>query len=304
LSLNERLLGIMSLGMKQSEEPFSRTDIRLLDSVAAQTGLALENGRLTAAITEEVAAREKQKRELEIAHEVQERLFPQEYPPIPGLDYAGACRPALDVGGDYYDFIALSKRELGIAIGDVSGKGIPAALLMATLRAFLRGQTMQRQSDLTAVMANLNKLVFESSTSNRYATFFYGEFDAATRVLTYVNGGHNPLMLFRHSDGGRDVVRLDAGGPVIGLMEDCFYQQGSVALEAGDVLVAYTDGISEAMNDAEDEWGEERLMNAVRPNRAASARELIDRLMKSADAFVAGAPQHDDMTLVVVRLIS
>jgi phosphoserine phosphatase RsbU/P len=302
LSLNEKLLGIMSLGAKQSEEPFSRTDIRLLDSVAAQTGLALENGRLTAAITAEVAAREKQKRELEIAHEVQERLFPQEYPPIPGLDYAGACRPALDVGGDYYDFIALSKRELGIAIGDVSGKGIPAALLMATLRAFLRGQTLQRQSDLTAVMANLNKLVFESSTSNRYATFFYGEFDAATRVLTYVNGGHNPPMLFRHSDGGRDVVRLDAGGPVIGLMEDCFYQQASVALEAGDVLVAYTDGISEAMNEAEDEWGEERLMHAVRPNRAAPTRELIDRLMKSADAFVAGAPQHDDMTLVILRM--
>jgi len=302
LSLNEKLLGIMSLGMKQSEEPFSRTDIRLLDSVAAQTGLALENGRLTTAITAEVAAREKQKRELEIAHEVQERLFPQEYPPIPGLEYAGACRPALDVGGDYYDFIALSKTELGIAIGDVSGKGIPAALLMATLRAFLRGQTMQRQSDLTAIMANLNKLVFESSTSNRYATFFYGQFDAASRVMNYVNGGHNPPMLFRQSDGGREVVRLDAGGPVIGLLEDCFFQQGSVTLEQGDVLVAYTDGVSEAMNEAEDEWGEERLMDAVRPNRNAPARELINRLMKSADVFVAGASQHDDMTLVVLRM--
>jgi sigma-B regulation protein RsbU (phosphoserine phosphatase) len=253
LSLNEKLLG-MSLGMKQSEEPFSRTDIRLLDSVAAQTGLALENGRLTAAITAEVAAREKQQRELEIAHEVQERLFPQEYPPIPGLEYAGACRPALDVGGDYYDFIALSKTELGIAIGDVSGKGIPAALLMATLRAFLRGQTMQRQSDLTTIMVNLNKLVFESSTSNRYATFFYGQFDAVSRVMNYVNGGHNPPMLFRQSDAGREVVRLDAGGPVIGLLEDCFFQQGSVTLQRGDVLVAYTDGISEAMNAAEDEW--------------------------------------------------
>ena len=303
LSLNEKLLGIMSLGMKQSEEPFSRTDIRLLDSVAAQTGLALENGRLTAAITAEVAARVKQKRELEIAHEVQERLFPQEYPVFAGLDYAGSCRPALDVGGDYYDFISLSKTELGIAIGDVSGKGIPAALLMATLRAFLRGQTMQRQSDLTAVMANLNQLVYDSSPSNRYATFFYGELDTSSRVLTYVNGGHNPPMLFRHSDGGCDVVRLDAGGPVIGLMEDCFYQQGRVTLETGDVLVAYTDGISESMNDADDEWGEDRLKDAVRPDRAVLARDLIDRIMKSADAFVAHAPQHDDMTVVVVRLL-
>jgi phosphoserine phosphatase RsbU/P len=301
LSLNERVLGIISLGPKQSEEPFSTTDVRLLDSVAAQTGLALENGRLTEAIKAEVAAREKHRRELEIAHEVQERLFPQDYPPVAGLDYAGACRPALGVGGDYYDFIHLSPTEVGIAIGDVSGKGIPAALLMATLRAYLRGQTIQRQGDLAAVMANLNRLVYESSAANRYATFFYGEYDAAARGLSYVNAGHNPPMLFRRIDGGRTVVRLDAGGPVIGLMEDCRYGQGRVTLEPGDVLVAYTDGISEAMNAADEEWGEARLMDAVRTNGSASAPGLIDRLMVAADAFVAGAPQHDDMTIVVVR---
>ncbi|PYR08313.1 MAG: hypothetical protein DMF99_19310 [Acidobacteria bacterium] len=302
LSFNEKLLGIMSLGPKLSEEPFSRTDIRLLDSVAAQTGLALENGRLTEAIKAEVAAREKQKRELEIAHEVQERLFPQEYPPVAGLDYAGACRPALGVGGDYYDFILLSKTELGIAIGDVSGKGIPAALLMATLRAYVRGQIIHHQTDLTTVMGNLNKLVYESSAANRYATFFYAEFDAGSRVLNYVNAGHNPPMVFRQS-AGREVLRLDRGGPVIGLMEDCRYRQGCVALEAGDVLVAYTDGVSEAMNARDEEWGEERLMNAVAAHRMAPARALIDCLMTSADAFVAGAPQHDDMTLIVVRMI-
>jgi sigma-B regulation protein RsbU (phosphoserine phosphatase) len=303
LSLNEKVLGIMSLGRKQSEEPFSKTDIRLLDSVAAQTGLALENGRLTEAIKAEVAVREKHNRELEIAHEVQERLFPQEYPSIAGLEYAGACRPALGVGGDYYDFIPLSKTELGIAIGDVSGKGIPAALLMATLRAYVRGQTIQHKTDLTEVMANLNKLVYESSAANRYATFFYAELDAASRALSYVNAGHNPPMVFRQAHRGDEVMRLDAGGPVIGLMEDCCYRQGRIALEAGDVLVAYTDGISEAMNAADDEWGEERLMDAVRANPIVAARALIERLMTSADAFVAGAPQHDDMTLVVVRVI-
>jgi sigma-B regulation protein RsbU (phosphoserine phosphatase) len=303
ISVNEKVLGIMSLGTKQSEEPFSNTDIRLLDSVAVQTGLALENGRLTQAIAAEVAVREKHKRELEIAHEVQERLFPQEYPPVAGIDYAGACRPALGVGGDYYDFILLSKTELGIAVGDVSGKGIPAALLMATLRAYLRAQTFQRNTDLTEVMTNLNKLVFESSDANRYATFFYGEYDADSRALNYVNAGHNPPILFRQKDGGREVVRLDTGGPVIGLMEDCVYSQGSVVLEPGDMLVGYTDGISEAMNAADEEWGEERLMRAVFPNRMVSARELIERLMISADAFVAGAPQHDDMTFSIVRVI-
>jgi serine phosphatase RsbU (regulator of sigma subunit) len=152
-------------------------------------------------------------------------------------------------------------------------------------------------------MRNLNELVYESSDANRYATFFYGELDLTSRVLTYVNAGHNPPMVFRQTDGGRDVLRLETGGPVIGLMEGCVYRQESVTLAAGDVLVAYTDGISEAMNAADEEWGEERLTEAVRPNRAISSRALIDRLMTSADRFVAGAPQHDDMTLVVVRAI-
>lgn len=300
LSLNEKILGIMSLGPKQSEEPFSTTDLRLLDSVAAQTGLALENGRLTAAVAAEVAARAKQTRDIEIARDVQQRLFPQDYPPVPGLDYAGACRAALGVGGDYYDFIQLSKTELGIAIGDVSGKGIPASLLMASLRAYLRGaQTIHRHADLTEVMTNLNKLVYESSDANRYATFFYAELDVTSRALTYVNAGHNPPMVFRRGGG---VLRLDTGGPVVGLMEDCVYQQGCVTLAAGDVLVAYTDGISEAMNASDEEWGEERLMEAVQSDGAANAGALIGRLMVSADQFVAGAPQHDDMTLLVVRL--
>ena len=299
LSLNEKILGIMSLGPKQSEEPYSGTDIRLLDSVAAQTGLALENGRLTDAIRTEVAEREKQKRELEIAHEVQNRLFPQSYPPVPGLDYAGACRPAMGVGGDYYDFIPLSKTQLGIAIGDVSGKGIPAALLMATLRAFLRGQTTQPQPDLTLVMTNLNRLVYESSLSSKYATFFYAEFDCVTRKMTYVNAGHNPPMVFRRSG---EVVRLETGGSVIGLMPVASFDQGTITLEPGDVFVGYTDGISEAMNAADDEWGEENMIDCVLPSRELAAMPLIERLMVSADAFVAGAPQHDDMTIVVARL--
>jgi phosphoserine phosphatase RsbU/P len=302
LALNQQLLGIMSLGPKQSEEPYSPSDIRLLDAVAVQTGLALENGRLTEAIKQAVAAREKQRRELEIAHEVQERLFPQDYPPIPGVEYAGACRPALGVGGDYYDFILRSKAGLGIAIGDVSGKGIPAALLMATLRAFLRGQTIRPQADLAAVMSNLNTLVYESSAANRYATFFYGELDASSRTLSYVNCGHNPPIVYRPSNGAGTVLRLDTGGPVIGLMEECAYSQGRVALEPGDLLIGFTDGVSEAMNADDEEWGEERLIDAIRAHQSVPSRALIDRLMSAADSFVSGAPQHDDMTLVVVRV--
>jgi sigma-B regulation protein RsbU (phosphoserine phosphatase) len=299
LSSNQKLLGVMSLGPKQSDEPFSGSDIRLLDAVATQTGLALENSRLTAEIAAEVATREKARRELEIAHEVQERLFPQEYPPVSGLDYAGACRPASGVGGDYYDFIRMSDTKLGIAIGDVSGKGIPAALLMATLRAYLRGQTIRGGGDLAGMMSTLNTLVYESSAANRYATFFFGQYDAVTRVLDYVNCGHNPPMIFRHSGA---VVRLDTGGPVIGLIEQTCYAQGRIALESGDVLVAFTDGISEAMNVRDEEWGEERLAAAILRGLALPASGLIGRIMQEADTFVAGARQYDDMTVVVVRL--
>jgi transcriptional regulator len=244
---------------------------------------------------------DKQKRELEIARDVQQRLFPQDYPAVAGLECAGACRPAFEVGGDYYDFIRFSETELGIAIGDVSGKGISASLLMATLRAYLRGQTALGEADLCRLMSNLNRFVHESSATERYATFFYGRYDSSTRELIYVNGGHNPPLLFSGTDGSARVVRLETGGPVIGLLPDCSYEQGRVSLEAGDVLVAFTDGISEARNAAELEWGEERLTAAIQSNRALAARELIRHIMAEADGHVAAAPQHDDMTLVVLR---
>lgn len=284
-----------------SEDPITDADIRLIRSAVAQTGLALENSDLMARIAAEIATREKHKRELEIARDVQQHLFPQRYPPVAGLDYAGACRPALEVGGDYYDFIELSPRELGIAIGDVSGKGIPASLLMATLRAYLRGQTAGRECDLPSLMVNLNRFVYESSSANRYATFFYAQYEASTRALVYVNGGHNPPLLFTVADD--EPIRLDAGGPAIGLLPEAEYQQGRVVLGPGDVLVAFTDGISEAMNTADEDWGEARLIDAVRNQRALTAAALIQRVMTSVDAFVASAPQHDDMTAVVVRAV-
>ena len=304
LSLNQKLVGVMSLGPKRSEEPFSGHDLRLLGSVATQTGLALENSRLTAQVGLEIAEREKRRRELEIAREVQERLFPQSYPPVPGLEFAGFCRPALAIGGDYYDFVPLEGGRLGLAIGDISGKGIPAALLMATLRAFLRGQTRRSRGELARMMSDLNGLVYESSASNRYATFFYAEYDPATRHLGYVNAGHNaPVVLRGDRAAAPDLVRLDTGGPVIGLLPECGYEQGEVQLAQGDLLVAFTDGVSEAMNAAQEEWGEERLMPLLRRARDEPPDMLMASIMAGADAFVHGAPQHDDMTLVVARCL-
>ena len=253
LASKNELLGIVSLGPKRSEEPYSSNDSRLLLMVAAQTGLALENSRLSEAIAHEVAERELHQREMEIARDVQQRLFPQNLPKAAGLEYAGYCRPALGVGGDYYDFLALAGGQLALVIADISGKGIPAALLMASLQASVRGQS-QSAGDVAALMTNVNRLVYDVSPASRYATFFYSQYEPETRRLTFSNGGHNAPMVLR----GAQVILLEAGGPVVGLFPAGRYQQDSIVLEKGDLLILYTDGMSEAENPREDEWGKRR----------------------------------------------
>jgi phosphoserine phosphatase RsbU/P len=304
LAVRDKLLGFISLGPKRSEEPYTGSDVRLLKSVAAQTGLALENANLLQTVADEVAQRERLNREVEIAREVQERLFPQKLPTIQGLDYTGHCRPALGVGGDYYDFLALPHGNLGVAIGDVSGKGIAAALMMASLQASLRSEATRAPENLAAAVGNINRLVFEASSSNRYATFFYGQYNPAQSRFDYVNAGHNPPILLHGFDGDITVTRLEPGGTVIGLLEGAGYEQGSILLRPGDVLVAFTDGISEAMNLQDEEWGEELLLDTIRRHRTASAQELLDDLFDAATRFAGAAPQHDDMTLVVLRAFS
>ena len=299
LRVKDRLLGFISLGAKKSDSPYSKSDMRLLDSVASQMGMALENSRLTEAVAHEAAQKERLNREIEIAREVQQRFFPHNLPVVEGLDYAGYCRPALGVGGDYYDFIPLDNGQLGIAIGDVSGKGVPAALLMACLQASLRGQAVSGNNDLSKLMLNLNRQIFDFSTANRYATFFYSQYDVVTRKLEYSNGGHNTPMVVR----GQELIRLDVGGPVVGLFRPARYEKATVQLERGDILVAFTDGISEAMNAADDEWGDDNLAAAVQQWGHLSAAVMIPKLMEAADAFVNGAPQHDDMTIVVAKIL-
>ncbi len=299
LSARGGMIGFISLGPKRSEEPYSIADLNLLGSVASQTGLALENSRLAEQIAAEAVQRERLNRELEIAREVQQRLFPQSLPQVPGLECAGTCRPALGVGGDYYDFLDLPEGKLGIAIGDVSGKGIPAALLMASLQASLRSQAIDGPSDLARLMTNLNRLLFDATLSSRYATVFYGQYDPATRDFVYVNAGHNPPMLFR----GAEVIRLEEGGPVVGLFRAATYGQGCIRLEPRDTLVLFTDGISEAMDAEEEEWGEEALIEAVRGSPGLPVGAMIERLIAEADRFVRGAPQNDDMTLLAIRVV-
>ena len=228
IAVKKAMIGLISLGPKLSEEPYSTNDIRLLRSVALQAGLALDNSRLTEAVAREAAQKERINREIEIAREVQERLFPQDLPQIEGLDYCGKCRPAAGVGGDYYDFFELDDGSLGIAIGDVSGKGIGASLMMASLQASLRGQTIHHKHDLAALMSHVNQLVYETSTTNRYATFFYAQYYPSTRRLIYVNAGHNAPYLLRQGTDAGEIITLDLGGPVVGMLPPMIveYEQG------------------------------------------------------------------------------
>jgi sigma-B regulation protein RsbU (phosphoserine phosphatase) len=300
MSANDRLLGFLSLGPKRSEAPYSTSDIRLLEAVAVQTGLALENSRLTAEMAREIAHREQLTRELEIAREVQERLFPQEAPSITGLDYAAQCRPAATIGGDYYDFIPLPGGRLGFAIGDVSGKGIPAALLMASLRASLRGLAITHSGTIAEMMSKLNQVIYEASPVDRFATLFYAIFDPASCTFTYVNAAHDAPILLRAATG--DLVRLAEAGLMIGGFRSAPYQQVSVTLARGDTLVMFTDGVGEARNAAGEEFGEKRIIESIREAAALPAAALLHSLLCAVESFAAGTQQYDDITPVVVRV--
>ena len=243
------------------------------------------------------------------------------------LDYTGICRPARCVGGDYYDFLLLGSGKLGVALGDIAGKGISASLLMASLQALLRSQAPSQGEQLDELMLQINRLMCDSTASNRYASFFYGLYDDTRRQLTYVNAGHNPPMIVRacgletrYTSGRRSVggpvtsltlpraaecetIRLESGGPVVGALPTSVYEQACVQLLPGDLLVIYSDGISEAMTADDEEFGEARLASLIGANLELPATGLRDLILQEVDNFVSGAPQFDDMTLVVAKVV-
>lgn len=299
LTTGSDLHAVISLGAKQSEEPYSGRELRLLRTVASQAALTLENSRLTVAVAEEAAQRQKISSELEIARQVQERLFPKRAPAIPGVDVWGRCLPAQTVGGDYYDFLELPGGAIGLAIGDIAGKGVPAALLMAGLQASLRGLTMAGVSDIADLMAKLNTLVFDATPANRFATFFYCTYEPETRRLRYSSAGHNPAFVYRASTG--EGFWLRTPGAALGLRRNAAYRKSEMTLLAGDCLVLYTDGITEARTAAGEEFGEDRMAQIVKTNSSrVSAVELVDALVSGAVGFAEGAPQHDDITVIAV----
>ncbi len=208
-------MGVMALGPKRSAAAYSSADLKLLQALASQTGLALEVSELARSLAAEAAQRERTNREMEIAREVQERLFPQEMPASARRQGRGLLPPGSGVGGDYYDVIDLGEGRVGLAVGDVSGKGISAALLMASLRASLRGVTLDRPRDFAKLMHKVNRLVYEASASNRYATFFFASYDPSYAPAGMRECGAQPASTAarRH-----EIIRLEADGPVVGLL--------------------------------------------------------------------------------------
>jgi serine phosphatase RsbU (regulator of sigma subunit) len=251
---------------------------------------------------EEAVIRERLESELETARKIQERLLPHAMPDVPGFEIAGTSLPSQQVGGDYFDFLDMSQGQLGIAIADVSGKGIPAALLMANLQASLHAQVI-RPAEVAEVASRINNLLVESTDSNMFATFFYGILDQKRAVFTSCNAGHNPPLLMRREGG---IERLKAGGLLLGFMPDQEYAQESMPLKPEDILVLYTDGITEAVDTsldsmAENLFGEERLIEVIRRHQAGSAREIQSAILAAISEFTEHSPQSDDITLVVIK---
>lgn len=235
--------------------------------------------------------------ELEIAKEVQLRLFPQTLPVVESLEYAGVCIQARQVGGDYYDFLSLGAGRLGLVLGDISGKGIAAALLMANLQANLRTQYALAMNDPHRFLHSVNELFYENTAANAYASLFFGEYDDRTRRLRYANCGHLSPLLLR---ANHSLERLDSTCTVLGLFKDWKCAMEECSLDPGDTLVLYTDGVTESFSAKGEEFGEERLIEVLRRVCGHPAQALLDSIVAEVRSF-SPHEQHDDITLIVAR---
>jgi serine phosphatase RsbU (regulator of sigma subunit) len=228
---------------------------------------------------------------------VQARLFPQTFPPLRTLDYAGVCIQARQVGGDYYDFLNLGRERLGLVLGDISGKGIAGALLMANLQANLRSQCILCLDDPQRLLRSVNQLFYDNTTDSSYATLFFAEYDDRAQRLRYANCGHLCGLLLRGNDS---LERLDSTSTVLGLFKEWDCSISECQLLPGDAMALYTDGITESFNAAEEEFGEQRLCDALRRHRKLSSSDLLAAIVSEVQSF-SPAEQYDDMTLIVAK---
>jgi sigma-B regulation protein RsbU (phosphoserine phosphatase) len=288
-----RMIGSLNAFNKRTEGGFGEADKRLLTIIAAQSTQIIENARL---YEQEQNLRLIQE-EMKLAYNIQMDLLPKEPPEVPGYDIAGKSIPAKAVGGDYFDFIPIAGDGLAVCLGDVSGKGMPAALLMANLQATLRGQTILNVAPKDCLNRS-NVLLYNSTDPSKFATLFYGILDSREHIMIYSNAGHNYPFLYT---GSGNPKRLAAGGIVLGALDEFAFAQERVEFDPGTVMLIFSDGITEALNTDGEEFGEERLMEILLSNTELPSAQLIDTIIAAVDAFAHGLTQSDDITLVAVR---
>jgi serine phosphatase RsbU (regulator of sigma subunit) len=293
----EVLRGVLVLGPKLSEEPYSREDLRLLQSAATQAGVALENISLAEDIAVRLQAEQLAARELDIARSVQSKLLPDAAPVLASLDCVGRCLQARQVGGDFYDFLEYAPGKVGLVLADIAGKGISAALLMANLQAHLRSHRVGSSKDIESTLASVNGLFKKSIDVGSFATLFLGFYDDETGVLAYANCGHAPPMVMR---GDGRVHRLEATATVLGAFADWECGVEQVTIEQGDILLLYSDGITEAENKKGEQFGEARLLELLHGCRGLNADQLLEAIIGSVLDF-SHSEQLDDITLVVAQ---
>jgi serine phosphatase RsbU (regulator of sigma subunit) len=293
LQTEERIMGLLYVDSPFVLREFTKDDLSLLTVMANTAAIRIENARL-AEIEE---ADRRIQRDLSQAAEIQRGSLPARPPRVAGADVAGFNAPCRTVGGDYYDYFVYSDGRAGLALGDVSGKGMPASLMMMALHA--RVQVLAEDpTDLAAFMTRLNKATCVNCPSNRFITFFFCVLDGAGGELAYANAGHNPPVLMRASG---EAEMIEGGGPVLGLLPMAPYRQLRTRLDTGDILALYSDGVTEANNIADEEFGEERLIETLRQNRTEPAETILQAVRTALAAFTAGAPQADDITLVIAK---
>ena len=308
-----QLTGILSLGPRHSGFDFADKDLRMLMSIGEQLALVIDNSNLV----ERIVDQEKMLHEMALAASVQKHLFPVDAPKSPMIQISGYCKPAGFVGGDYYDFMQLENGQIGVAVADVAGKGFSAALLTFMIHAFLRSQALTNgpgnayRTSLAQLATSLNRLLFASTSSASYVTLFYASYEESSGRLSFVNAGHNaPFVLHAnpttgeisahpHSNG---VMKLESGGPMLGLFQDCPIQESSFLLRSGDFLFAYTDGAIDAVNPAGEEFGEERLLSLVKSKAHLPAIKARDEIFLGIEEWCGDAAQPDDITMVVLKV--
>lgn len=293
LQVKGQMIGLLNVFNKRERDGFTVDDQRLLSIIATQSAQVIENARLY----QKEQALNLLEEDLHLAREIQRNLLPTSVPKMPGYEIAGKSKSAREVGGDYYDFIPVDDHTLALCLGDISGKGVAGALLMANLQATLRGQT-SKQTSCAECLKQTNLFLYQCTDILKFATLFYAVIDSNTHQLCYAKAGHIPPMLVRKNG---TIERLGAGGTVLGFLPDSTYKEATVSLDPGDLLVIFSDGITEAFNEADDQFEEDRLREAILDNRHHSATNLLNDILSAVQAFTNQTSQQDDMTLVILR---